>query len=90
MHCNLGRKELVYHKIDTGDAWPVQQPVRRLTFHHKEEVRHLLDMLSCDIVELSQGPWSSSIVLVKKKDGSTRFCIDYHGRDVLLLDPGLG
>ena len=33
-------------------------------------------MLSRDIVEPSQGPWSSPIVLLKKKDGSTRFCID--------------
>ena len=34
-------------------------------------------MLSRDIVEPSQGPWSSPIVLVKKKDGSTHFCIDF-------------
>ena len=75
---DLGRTELVYHKIDTGDAQPVRQPARRLPFHQKEEVRHLLDdMLSRDIVEPSQGPWSSPIVLVKKKDGSTRFCIDF-------------
>ena len=35
-------------------------------------------MLSRDIVEPSEGPWSSPILLVKKKDGSTRFCINFH------------
>ena len=75
---DLGHTDMVYHKIDTGDAQPVRQPARRLPFHQKEEVRQLLDdMLSRDIVEPSQGPWSSPIVLVKKKDGSTRFCIDF-------------
>ena len=56
---DLGRTELVYHKIDTGYARLVRQPARRLPFHQKEEVHHhhlLDDMLSRDIVEPSQGP----------------------------------
>ena len=75
---DLGRTSMVYHNIDTGDANPICQPPRRLPFHQRGEVRQLLDnMLSRGEVEPSQGPWSSPIVLVKKKDGSTRFCIDF-------------
>ena len=66
------------HKIDTGDAHPIRQAARRILPHKKEEVSKLLqDMLQKDIVERSSSPWASTIVLVKKKDGSTRFCVDY-------------
>ena len=41
-------------------------------------MQHLVgQMLSRNIIEPAQGPWSSPIVLVKKKDGSTRFCVDF-------------
>ena len=75
---DLGRTHLVYHKIDTGDAVPFRQSARRLPYFQREEVRKTIeDMLKRGIIEPSSSAWSSPVVLVKKKDGSTRFCIDF-------------
>ena len=75
---DLGSTQLLGHRIDTSDALPVRQPARRLRFHQQGEVRGLIDdMLSRGIIEPCYGPWASPIVLVKKKDGSTRFSVDF-------------
>ena len=75
---DLGRTNILKHSINTGDSPPIRQHPRRLPFHQKEVVRGLLnDMIDQEIIEPASGPWSSPIVLVTKKDGSPRFCVDY-------------
>ena len=37
----------------------------------------LQDMQEKDVIQPSSSPWASPIVLVQKKDGSARFCVDY-------------
>ena len=85
---DLGRTEVVKHRIDTGNSRPVKQILRRHPPVHIEEIdRHVQEMLSQDVIEVSQSPWSSNVVIVKKKDGSMRFCIDYRRlNDVTVKD----
>lgn len=74
----LGRCDKYLHDIDTGDALPIKQRAYRLPIHKREEVdRQVRDMMSEGIIEPSDSPWASPIVLVQKRDGSMRFCIDY-------------
>ncbi|KRY74202.1 Retrovirus-related Pol polyprotein from transposon [Trichinella pseudospiralis] len=75
---DLGRASVVRHAIHTGDAKPVRCSSRCIPYHQRAQVEALLDeMLRRDVVEPSSSPWASPIVLVKKKEGSCRFCVDY-------------
>ena len=75
---DLGRTDVLKHTISVGDASPIRQPPRRAPPYHKETVRNLLSsMLSKGVIQPSKSPWASPVVLVKKKDGTVRFCVDY-------------
>src|SRR5207247_2014439 len=75
---DLGRTTAVKHAIDTGGRKPVKQLLRRHPYAHVHEIdRQVETMLAQDVIEPSSSPWASNVVVVKKKDGSLRFCIDY-------------
>ena len=66
------------HKIITGDALPVCQKTRRLPKAWEEEINEQIkDMVDKEIIRPSKSPWNSPILLVKKKDNSTRFVLDF-------------
>ena len=74
----LGRTSLVAHHINTGDSLPIRQPPRRIPFALRDRACKLIDeMLVQGVIIPSSSPWASPIVLVAKRDGSTRFCVDY-------------
>ena len=72
---------LVQHRINTGDTLrptPIRQPPRRPPLSKQEEMSRLIqDILTEGVIEPSSSAWSSPVVLVVKKDGGLRFCIDY-------------
>ncbi|KAK2577752.1 hypothetical protein KPH14_011855, partial [Odynerus spinipes] len=69
----VGQCDLVQHKVNTQGHVPTKQAPRRLPFHRRAEVEELLaKMEEQGVIEKSKSPWSSPIVLVKKKDGSMR------------------
>ena len=73
-----GHTEAVEHTIDTGDSLPIRCAPRRMSPQKiKQEEACVDEMLTGGQIEPSDSPWSAPVVLVTKKDGGTRFCVDY-------------
>ena len=68
----------IKHKIDTENSQPIRQKLRRTPMgFEKEEEKHLQQMLEKGIIQPSTSDWASPPVLIRKKDGKLRFCIDF-------------
>ena len=70
-----GETDLIEMGIDTGEAAPNRQSARRMPFAVQQEVAKQLDqMQSNGVIKPSRSPWASPVVLVRKRDGTHRFC----------------
>lgn len=75
---DMGRTNMATHSIDTGNSRPIRVPPRRLPIPKMEEARRLVkDMADRGVIQPSKSPWAAPVVLVRKKDGTLRFCVDY-------------
>ena len=73
-----GHKDAVEHSIDTGTSAPIRCAPQRISPQkNKKEEACVTEMLTGGQIEPSDSPWSAPMVLVTKKDGGTRFCVDY-------------
>ena len=69
--------DLVEHRIDIGNASPIRQrPYRHSPQAKKEIDKQVKQLLDSNIIEESDSPWSSPVVLVKKKNQTYRMCVD--------------
>ena len=76
----LGVTDLIEHEIDVGDSRPIKIPPRRIPMHKVDVVEKTLqEMEDKGIIRPSMSPWSAPVVIVQKKDGTLRFCVDYRG-----------
>ena len=86
---DLGRTKLTRHQIPTGDAQPIRQRQCRQPYHVRNDMeRQISQMLDAQVIQPSFSPWSSPVLLVPKKDGSLRFCVDFRKlNDATVKDP---
>ena len=74
---DLGNTPLLEHTIETHGP-PLRQPYRRQNpAVRREEMAQVQQMLSSNVIRPSNSPWTSPVVMVQKKDGSLRFCVDF-------------
>ena len=75
---NLGRTSLGEHRIEVTTDQPVRTKAYPLPYAVRELIQEEVnEMLRMHIIEPSNSAYSSSVVMVKKKDGSNRFCVVY-------------
>jgi len=75
---DIGRTNLVEHRIDTSEHRPIRLAFRHHSFRHLDWIdSEVNEMIHHGIAEPAALPWAFNIVLLKKKDESLRFCVDY-------------
>ena len=75
---DLGYTEAVQHRIPTSDDAPVAQPYRSIPPNQLQEVKeHIKGLLAQRVIVESHSHYAAPVVLVRKKDGSLRLCVDY-------------
>ena len=75
---DIGRTHLATHEVNTGTHSPICQKPYRVEFKNRHVIEEEVEkMLSIDLIEPAKSPWSSPVVLIPKKDGSVRFCVDF-------------
>ena len=75
---DLGCTDTVYHRIRTIDEIPVVTPYRHIPHTQLDEVKqHIQQLLRSGSIIESRSDYASAIVLVRKKSGALRLCVDY-------------
>ena len=73
-----GETSFVEFNTDTGESPPIKQTTRRVSYAARQEIAaQLSKMQDGGVIQPSKSSWASPVVLVRKRDGCLRFCVDY-------------
>ena len=76
----LGTCDLLEHHIELTSNKPVRRPAYQVAQTQREVIEtEVREMLKKGVIEPSVSPYAAGVVLVPKKSGETRFCVDYRG-----------
>ncbi|CAN2390404.1 K02A2.6-like, partial [Pristimantis euphronides] len=82
-----GKTKLAVHHVDTGNHRPIRRSAYRVSLEVQEQMRkEIAEMLELGVIRPSNSAWASPVVLVPKKDRTTRFCVDYRGLNAITTD----
>ena len=87
---DIGKTTLIAHDVDTGNAKPVSQAVRRMSPEEHAAMKQTVEELHrVGVVAPSKSQWASNIRMAKKKNGAWRMCIDYRdlNKRTIINDP---
>ncbi len=77
---DLGQTDLIQVELDTGDSPPIRTRPYRVPFSQRPVLKEYIDkMLEAKVIRPSTSPWSSGLVMVPKKDGTLRPCVQGGG-----------
>ena len=74
----MGQTGVIEHHIDPGQHPPIPQALHRHLPPHSQAIREQTELMMKEkIIEPSVSEWTSYVVLVRKKDSTLRFCVNY-------------
>jgi RNase H-like domain found in reverse transcriptase/Reverse transcriptase (RNA-dependent DNA polymerase) len=92
---DMGRTDLLTHVINTGDAKPIRETLRRHPLSQLPIIDAFVDdLLDRGIIEPCRSPWASNVVLVRRKSSTSsttsdlaswRFCLDQRGVNSVVI-----
>ena len=76
------------HEINTQGSKPIHCMPRRVPMHLEDKVEKLIDKLrQTKVIEEANSPWNFPIVVVPKKNGEIRLCVDYRKLNAITARP---